>query len=198
MSSSPAVHTKVDDMFYALNCTEIPGCMEIVSHVRSDGRGRFVKTFHAPWFAAQGLRTDFVEQYYSVSRRRVLRGMHFQKPPAEHAKLVYCLEGLVLDAVVDLRPASATFGKHVVRELSPESGNMLYVPEGFAHGFLVLSNSATLVYSVTSVYTPECDSGFHWQSAGIPWPDASPTVSNRDQHLPPLEAVADSFRGFDR
>jgi dTDP-4-dehydrorhamnose 3,5-epimerase len=182
-----------DSVFRELKPTAIHGCFEIVSHIRSDLRGRFVKTFRADWFESQQLRTDFVEQYYSVSSHRVLRGLHFQKPPAHHAKLVYCTQGAALDAVVDLRPRSATFGEHILQELSADSANMLYLPEGVAHGFYVLTKSATLAYSVTSAYAPECDGGIRWDSAGIQWPDTEPIVSDRDEQLPPFAAVSDVF-----
>jgi dTDP-4-dehydrorhamnose 3,5-epimerase len=173
-----------DLVFRELRPTEIEGCFEIMSHIRSDSRGQFVKTFHAEWFESQGLRTDFVEQYYSVSHRRVLRGLHFQIPPAQHAKLVYCTDGAVLDAAVDLRPRSSTFCKHILLELCAGAANMLYLPEGVAHGFYVVTESATLIYSVTSAYAPECDSGIRWDSAGIEWPDDDPIVSERDRQLP--------------
>jgi len=166
--------------------TEISGCVEILCNSRQDERGSFVKIYHKNWFERHNLRSNFVEQYYSVSHRNVLRGLHYQKPPAQHAKLICCLEGTVLDAVVDLRKHSPTFGQHILRELSSAASNMLYLAEGLAHGFYVLSERATLVYSVTSTYSPEHDSGIHWQSAGIVWPSDNPIVSKRDQDLPRL------------
>ncbi len=182
-----------DQAFREIRSTEIPGCLEIFANIYSDPRGRFVKTFRNDWFQSQGLRSDFAEQYYSVSHRRVLRGLHFQGPPAHHAKLVYCVHGAVLDAVLDLRPRSASFGRHTLRELSADDGNMLYLPEGVAHGFYVTSESATIVYAVTSAYSPQYDSGVHWASAGIQWPDSDPIVSKRDQALPPFSVTAAIF-----
>lgn len=182
-------------VFKGLVDTKISGCVEILCHGREDERGSFVKIFHQGWFEQHGLRSDFVEQYYSVSHRGVLRGLHFQKPPAEHAKLISCLEGNVLDAVVDLREDSPTFGQHVLKELSSAACNMLYLAEGLAHGFYVLSETATLVYSVTSVYSPEYDSGIHWKSAGIDWPAENPIVSKRDRSLPRLSEIPPIFTG---
>jgi dTDP-4-dehydrorhamnose 3,5-epimerase len=182
-----------DQAFREVRPTEIPGCLEIFSNIYSDARGRFVKTFRNDWFQSQGLRSDFVEQYYSDSHYRVLRGLHFQRPPAHHAKLVYCVRGTVLDAALDLRPHSPSFGMHMLRELSAEGGNILYLPEGVAHGFYVTSESATIVYAVTSVYSPQHDSGVHWASAGIQWPDSNPIVSKRDQELPPFSMAATVF-----
>jgi dTDP-4-dehydrorhamnose 3,5-epimerase len=179
-----------------IHSTEIHGCVEIRSHIRGDTRGRFVKIFHKNWFDAHGLRSDFVEMYYTVSHRRVLRGMHFQIPPVQHAKLVACVEGTVLDAAVDLRGASPTFGRHILRTLSADEGNMLYLPEGLAHGFYVLSETATVLYAVTSAYSAPCDSGIHWKSVGIDWPDLDPIVSKRDQELPPMAQATDVFRNL--
>lgn len=173
--------------------TAIPGCVELAFDARADDRGRFVKVVHAGEFAALGLRSDFVEQYYSTSGRGVLRGMHFQVPPHDHAKLAYCVDGEVLDAVVDLRVGSPTFGAHAVVRLGAERANAVYVPEGCAHGFVVLGESATLVYNVTSVHAPAHDAGVRWDTTGVEWPFAAPLVSPRDAALPALADFASPF-----
>lgn len=164
--------------------TDLPGCMEIIPRIFRDERGLFVKTFHNECFARHGLITDWREEYYSVSRRGVLRGLHFQLPPHDHEKLVYCTAGTVLDAVVDLRNGSPTYGRHVVLELSAAKGNMLYIPRGFAHGFYVLSDSATMLYKVSSVYSSDHDRGILWSSVGIEWEVEAPILSPRDMQLP--------------
>jgi dTDP-4-dehydrorhamnose 3,5-epimerase len=164
--------------------TAIPGCFEITPRIFRDERGVFVKTFHEDIFAQHGLTTDWREEYYSVSHRGVLRGLHFQLPPHDHDKLVYCTAGVVLDAVVDLRKGAPACGSHVLVELSAEKGNMLYIPRGLAHGFYVQSDAATMMYKASSVYAPEYDSGILWSSAGIPWPDECPIISDRDSQLP--------------
>src|SRR5581483_7390979 len=133
-----------------------------------------------------GLRTDFAEEYYTVSHVRVLRGLHFQVPPHDHAKLVYCAAGRVLDVALDLRVGSPAFGRHVRAELSAADGNALYLPPGLAHGFYVLEAPALMVYNQTSVYAREHDAGVRWDSAGIPWPDADPILSDRDRSFPAL------------
>ena len=115
--------------------TEIPGCYEVQPKVFKDKRGAFVKTFHAGDFHSYGLCADWTEQYYSRSKRGVLRGLHFQLPPHDHAKLVYCVAGSVLDVAFDLRIGSPTYGKAVMLELSAKKGNMIYLPKGLAHGF---------------------------------------------------------------
>jgi dTDP-4-dehydrorhamnose 3,5-epimerase len=174
--------------------TAISGCYELRPAVAADARGTFVKTFQREWFEQQGLRTDWAEQYYSVSRKGVLRGLHFQMPPHEHAKLVFCTAGEVLDAVVDLRVGSPTFGHHVCIALSAERGNMVYLDAGLAHGFYTISESVTLLYNVTSEYAATHDTGIRWDSAGIPWPDGAPQVSDRDRKFLPLAEFASPFR----
>jgi dTDP-4-dehydrorhamnose 3,5-epimerase len=171
----------------------IAGCFELRPRVMHDTRGRFVKVFHKPAFQALGLEADFSEEYYSVSQKGVLRGLHFQLPPHDHAKLVYCVAGTVLDVVVDLRTDSPTYGQHAAFELSAEAANMVYMPRGVAHGFYVLSESAVLVYKVSTVYAPDADAGIRWDSAGIQWPDEDPLVSLRDQGLPPLAQFTSPF-----
>jgi len=164
--------------------TVIPGCYEIRPNVFNDARGSFVKIFHREIFAEHGLVPSFVEEYYSVSYRRVLRGMHFQIPPHDHVKLVYCVMGKVMDVAVDLRLGSPTYGEFVVLELSAERANIVYIPSGLAHGFYVLSNSATLIYKATTVYSCENDKGVRWDSVGIPWPTGEPRLSERDRQFP--------------
>jgi dTDP-4-dehydrorhamnose 3,5-epimerase len=173
--------------------TRIPGCYLIRPWRRHDERGLFVKTFHASAFRELGLEHNFRESYYSISRKGVLRGMHFQRPPSDHAKLVYCVTGTILDAFVDLRGGSGVFGAHECVELSAENGLVLYLPPGVAHGFYVLSDEAITVYHVAVEYDPVADSGVRWDTCGIPWPTASPILSVRDCNLPPLEEARDLF-----
>lgn len=173
--------------------TSIDGCFEIFPRVMEDARGRFVKTYHQDLFANHGLATNFAEQYYSVSHKGVLRGLHFQTPPHDHTKLVYCLTGKVLDAIIDLRVGSPTYGKHEVIELSAANAKMLYISAGMAHGFYALENNTIMQYHVTSVYAPSFDVGIRWDSAGIPWPDAAPVLSDRDAKFAPLAAFMSPF-----
>lgn len=164
----------------------IRGCFEIQPQILEDERGAFVKTFHHDTFGRRGLRTDFKESFYSRSVLDVLRGMHLQAPPHAYAKLVYCLEGEVLDALLDLRSSSPTLGQHVLRRLSARKANAIYLPEGVAHGFLTMSATATTVYKTTAVHAPQADTGVLWSSCGIDWPCPSPILSRRDQSLPAL------------
>jgi dTDP-4-dehydrorhamnose 3,5-epimerase len=167
--------------------TSLPGCCELQPQVRRDARGTFVKVFEREAFRSLDLRTDFAEEYYSTSLQGVLRGMHFQVPPYEHAKLVYCVHGSVLDAVIDLRRGSPTFGHYTTLDLSAAHGNALYVPAGLAHGFYVLSEVAIMVYMVTSSYAPAADKGVRWDSVPIPWPVSNPVLSERDRDFPLLK-----------
>ena len=115
--------------------TNIHGCYEITPSVFKDERGSFVKTFHQDIFSSHKLETKFAEEYYSVSDRNVLRGLHFQLPPQEHTKIAYCVQGQVIDAVVDLRVGSSTYGKFETFDLSAQKANLIYIPPGLAHGF---------------------------------------------------------------
>lgn len=181
-------------MIEHIHQTKIPGCVEILPRIFKDERGSFVKVFHQGLFNKNGLQTHFTEEYYSVSRRGVLRGMHFQVPPMDHVKLVYCISGEVLDVVVDLRVNSPTYKLFEVFNLSAEKGNLIYIPKGLAHGFYVLSQSASIVYKVSTTYSPEHDSGILWGSAGVPWPDDKPIVSKRDSGFLPLCDYNSPFR----
>ncbi len=176
-----------------INKTTIPGCFEILPKVIKDKRGVFVKTFQRSLFEENRLETVWVEEYYSLSKRRVLRGLHFQVPPHDHAKLVYCVIGKVLDAVVDLRINSPMFGQHILFDISAEKANMIYIPRGLAHGFYTLSESAIMMYNVSTIYAPEHDTGILWNSAGIAWPDDRPVISKRDAGFPSLSDFTSPF-----
>jgi dTDP-4-dehydrorhamnose 3,5-epimerase len=171
----------------------ISGCYEIRPRVFADERGTFVKTFHRDTFVKWGLAGEFAEQFYSTSRRGVLRGLHFQMPPCEQAKLVTCVCGQVLDAAVDLRKDSPTYGQHVMLELDAHKGNAVYLPVGMAHGFYTLSETATVLYNTTTVHSPAQDSGIRWDSAGIAWPTTNPIVSARDSQFTRLDEFRTVF-----
>ena len=173
--------------------TTIEGCYILEPDISEDYRGKFVKTFQFSAFADANLETSFTEEYYSTSRKGVLRGLHFQSPPADHVKVTYCLEGSVFDAVVDLRPNSPSYQKHLTTVLTEDNANMLYIPRGLAHGFLVTSEIAIVAYKVSSEYDPRHDTGILWNSAGIPWPDMEPALSERDKQFTTLEKYKTPF-----
>lgn len=174
--------------------TAIPGLKSISTRALRDDRGSFMKLFHQDAFLQSRLGTHFSEIYMSTSRRGVVRGMHFQLPPHHHDKLVYCISGKVLDVVLDLRTDSPEFQRCAGFELSDRGLSGLYVPKGCAHGFAALTDSATMLYLVETMYAPEADSGVRWDSIDFDWPEKSPTVSSRDQTLPTLENFDSPFK----
>lgn len=163
------------------------GCYRVVPQPFEDARGGFRKVFHEGAFAKAGLATEFREQFYSVSAKGVLRGLHFQTPPCDHAKLVYCMHGEVYDAVVDLRRGSPTYGQSATTTLSHSNGTVLYLASGVAHGFLSQTDQSLVSYCVTTVHSPNHDAGIHWASAGIAWPIDNPILSERDSRFPALD-----------
>lgn len=173
--------------------TSIEGCFEIRPRIFEDQRGKFVKLFHRGFFEELGLQTEYEEEYYSVSPARVIRGLHFQVPPKAHVKLVSCLEGSILDVVYDLRSDSGSAGKVYSTELSARKGNMLYVPEGLAHGFYVTGRKALFVSMNSRKFSPECDGGIRWNSIPFEWPDKNPVVSEKDMEMVTLEEFRSPF-----
>lgn len=167
-----------------INELPLPGCYLLQPQYFQDMRGRFVKSLVASQLKAHGLRTDFVEQYHSTSSAGVIRGMHFQTPPHEHAKLVYCAAGGVTDVMLDLRTRSPTFGRAFALPLTAASGHALYIAAGVAHGFMSTEEPALMVYNVTSEYAPEHDKGVRWDSFGFDWGLETPVISERDRSFP--------------
>jgi len=179
---------------FELKPSKIEGCFEMQPKVMRDDRGRFVKVFHEQEFSAQGLETKFVEEYYSVSHKNVIRGLHFQLPPMDHVKLVYCVEGEVMDVVIDLRVGSPTYGQYELFELSAEKANSIYIPKEMAHGFCARSEDAIMVYKVSTVYAFAQDAGILWNSLGVAWPTADAILSVRDQSFPSFAQFESPFR----
>jgi dTDP-4-dehydrorhamnose 3,5-epimerase len=173
-----------------LSPTTIPGCWEIHYPAHSDARGNFVKTYQFSTFGERNLEATFVEVFYTISGKNVLRGMHIQLPPADGSKLVYCIAGRVMDVVLDLRRGSPTFGRYAVIELAANKHNAAYLSRGVAHGFYVREAPALMVYHITAEYVPELDTGIAWNSFGAPWPHPAPLISQRDASLP-------AFQNFD-
>ena len=158
-------------MAFTFEKTKIPGVVVIQPQVFGDSRGYFMETYKKDDFAAAGIGKDFVQDNESSSTKGVLRGLHFQKNHTQ-GKLVRVTRGEVFDVAVDVRPGSETFGQWVGVTLSAEKKNMFYIPEGFAHGFLVLSDTAEFVYKCTDVYDPESEGGVPWNDGAIAidWP----------------------------
>ncbi|MEW5833270.1 MAG: dTDP-4-dehydrorhamnose 3,5-epimerase [Campylobacterota bacterium] len=172
--------------------TAIPDVIIIDPKVHGDARGYFVETFRADKFAEfAGFEVSFCQDNESASSYGVLRGLHYQLPPHAQSKLVRVIEGEVLDVAVDIRKGSPTFGQHVAVRLSGENKRQLFIPRGFAHGFVVLSETCTFAYKVDSYYSPECDRGvaFNDPAIGIDWivPGEYLQLSAKDGAQPLLE-----------
>ena len=157
-----------------------------------DERGFFLESYKAGEFAAAGIREDFVQDNHSRSARSVLRGLHFQRPPHAQAKLVRVTRGSVWDVAVDLRRGSATFGRWFGLELSEENRTMLYIPQGFAHGFVSLTDGAELLYKCGAEYDKDSDGGVRWDDPelAIEWPLSDVKLSGKDAALPLLKDIA--------
>ncbi|GAB4477302.1 MAG: dTDP-4-dehydrorhamnose 3,5-epimerase [Anaerolineae bacterium] len=173
----------------------LPGTYEITLTPIADERGYFVVTYEARAFTQHGLVTAWVQENQSLSRRGVVRGLHFQLPPHSETKLVRVLAGAVLDVFVDLRKGSPTYGRWDSCELSAARHNMIYLPRGFAHGFCALTDEAIMAYKVDAYYAPEAAGGIRWNDPdiGIAWPVEHPTLSPRDAALPLLRDFASPF-----
>lgn len=161
----------------------------IEPRVSSDDRGFFMEAYRRSAFAEAGIHETFVQENHSSSRRGVLRGLHYQRPPHAQSKLVRVLSGTIFDVVVDIRENSPTAGRWVGVTLSGADRQALYVPSWCAHGFCVLSEQAEVLYLASSEYAPDYESGIMWNdpALSIDWPERDPIVSERDQCWPPLE-----------
>jgi dTDP-4-dehydrorhamnose 3,5-epimerase len=166
---------------------ELDGLLMLEPKVFGDDRGFFVETFQNQRYAALGLG-PFVQDNWSRSKQGVLRGLHFQEPRPQ-GKLVMVTRGAVWDVAVDIRRGSPTFGKHYGVELSEKNARQFWVPPGFAHGFVALTDETDFLYKCTEVYVPEADAAIHWADPqlGIPWPVSAPLVSGKDQKAPLLK-----------
>lgn len=173
--------------------TELEGVLIVEQRVHTDLRGSFMKNFSHHIFASHDLECDFKESYYTQSAKGVIRGMHFQIPPHDHAKLITVVQGTILDVILDLRRASPTYGRYITIELSQESGRSLYISRGFAHGFCTLSASAITSYMVTSEYAPDHDVGIYYDGFGFRWPVSDPILSERDKKHPAFASFNSPF-----
>lgn len=166
-----------------------------------DHRGWFSESFHEQRLNDLGINCRFVQDNQSYSARAgTLRGLHFQLPPHAQAKLIMVLRGRILDVAVDVRRGSSTYGRHVSAEISAETGQQVYIPVGFAHGFLTLTDDVLVMYKVSDYYAPACDSGIRWDDPdiAIPWPMSAAdfVISEKDSRLPRLVEF-DSLFAYD-
>ena len=178
-------------MPFLFSSLEIPDVKLVIPKHYSDERGYFLESFKESEFSANGISVKFVQDNVSFSTKGALRGLHYQIKPKEQAKLVSVISGEIFDVAVDIRKDSPTFGKWVGRIISEKNHEMLYIPEGFAHGFCTLSNTANVLYKVTNEYSPENEQGIIWNdpNVSISWPIKNLIVSEKDKKLPTLQKL---------
>ena len=174
--------------------TKLDGVVLLEPKVFGDERGFFVETFSRDAWAELGVEPEFVQHNHSRSGRGILRGLHFQTQPGQ-AKLLRCARGAIFDVAVDLRRDSPTYGQWEGHVLDDERHRQLFVPVGFAHGFVVLSDVADVAYLVSSVYDPATEAGIAWDDpdVGVEWGVEEPVLSERDRTAPTLAEIADSL-----
>lgn len=173
--------------------TEFEDIKIIENNYSKDERGDFIKVFNDVEFISMGLQTEYKETYYSISKKDVIRGMHFQIPPYDHEKLVHVIAGSIVDVIVDLRVESPDYKKHIAIPLSSEKHQSIYIPKGFAHGFRALVDHTVMLYQVASGYHPNSDSGIAYNSIGFDWGIETPILSKRDQDFIGLEEFESPF-----
>ena len=175
--------------------TRLAGVLIIEPRVFGDARGFFCETYQAERYAEAGIPARFVQDNVSRSGRGTLRGLHFQAPPHAQGKLVSCLDGAVFDVAVDLRVGSPTYGQWVGAELTADNMRQMFVPAGFAHGFVVTSETALFSYKVSGVYAPHTEGSVRWDdpNLAIDWPVETPTLSDKDASAPMLADLSSPF-----
>jgi dTDP-4-dehydrorhamnose 3,5-epimerase len=177
--------------------TELDGVLIIEPDVLDDQRGYFFETYQRQRYANAGINADFVQDNLSFSIKGTLRGLHYQHPHGQ-AKLVQVIQGEVFDVAVDIRRKSPTFGRWIGQHLSDENKKQIFIPEGFAHGFCVLSETALFHYKCSDFYAPECEGGIVWSDpdVGIDWPIDSPLVSEKDSKFSCLKDLSEDKLPF--
>ncbi len=176
-------------MAFRFKRMDIPEVVLVEPVIYADNRGSFAETYKLSDFSQFGINKQFVQANHSCSKKNVLRGLHYQLSPMSQGKLVQAVVGEIFDVAVDVRKESPYYKRWVSANLSSENKSMLYIPEGFAHGFCVLSDNAEVIYYCTEEYSPEFDSGIIWNdsSVNIEWPIKTPILSEKDSQLSMLE-----------
>jgi dTDP-4-dehydrorhamnose 3,5-epimerase len=183
-------------MPFAFEKTTLNGLFIVKPRLFGDERGFFMETFTKKDFEEARIKMDIIQINHSRSSKGVLRGLHFQRNPHEQAKLVRCLRGEILDVAVDIRAGSKTYGKYYSINLSESNRYMLYVPRGFAHGFLALSDLVEVEYAVDNSYAPSHEGGIIWNDPelGIRWPIDNPLLSEKDKKWPTLRELKNNHQ----
>ncbi|WP_324755255.1 dTDP-4-dehydrorhamnose 3,5-epimerase [Roseovarius sp. Pro17] len=177
--------------------TDLPDVLMVTPRRFGDDRGWFSETFNAAQMAAAGIDIPWVQDNHSLSAAKgTLRGLHYQRPPHAQDKLVRCSRGAILDVAVDFREGSPHFGRWVSAELSAENGRQIFVPKGFLHGFLTLSDNTEVQYKCSDIYAPDCDGAVAWDDPdiGVDWGVLQPVLSDKDRNAPRLADAPRPFR----
>jgi dTDP-4-dehydrorhamnose 3,5-epimerase len=170
----------------------LPGTWLVKLKRFEDMRGTFVKTYSRTLFEQHGARLDMLEEFYSVSHKDVIRGMHFQLPPHDHVKVVYCPVGTVDDVLLDLRQGPG-YGRVASVRLTQDEPSLVFIPKGIAHGFRSLSDHSLMVYKTSTEHAPTADAGLRWDSFGHDWGCDTPVMSERDRQHPTLADFTSPF-----
>ena len=173
-------------MAFEFEPLSIPDVIAVRPTRHRDARGYFSEVYRSEPFRTAGIDADFVQDNLTRSSRGVLRGLHYQLPPSAQGKLIGVVRGTIFDVAVDLRRGAETFGRWAGRTLDGETGEMLWIPPGFAHGYCILSDQADVLYKVTATYAPELNRGLRWDDAtvGVEWPIEDPVLSDADRVQP--------------
>jgi len=178
-------------MIYKYKESVIKGVFELYPSVYEDERGSITKTFHKESFMELNLECDWGESLITENYKKgVIRGFHFQRPPFCQAKTIFCISGSIMDAVIDLRRGSESYGQTAMFTLNHIKRNILYIPKGVANCYMIQENNTVIAYNLTSKYMPEYDSGIRWDSVGIKFGDVKPIITEKDSQLP-------SFKDFE-
>jgi len=167
------------------NELDIPGVLFIENFINKDDRGVFIKPFTSSIYKNNNLYFEIKEIYFSISKKNVIRGMHFQKPPMDCSKLIFITRGKIIDVLLDLRESSPTYKQYIDLTID-SSNNAILIPPGIAHGFLSLENETTVIYNQSKPYSNNHDEGILWDSFGYNWDVENPIISDRDKNFNPL------------
>ncbi|MGZ3748710.1 MAG: dTDP-4-dehydrorhamnose 3,5-epimerase family protein [Pseudobdellovibrionaceae bacterium] len=173
--------------------TDIEGCFIFKSSLFQDQRGSFTKIYSSDIFKSLGLQMPVAEVFFSNSHKNVVRGMHFQTPPHDHAKIVSCISGRVLDVVLDLRKSSPSYGKSIGTEMTASNETTVYIPKGCAHGFYSYEDNSILCYMVETTHAKDFDKGILWDSFEFEWPSEQVILSPRDLQFPKFQDFVNPF-----
>ena len=189
------LYTFAQNFIMQIEQTFIEGVLVIKPKIFYDSRGYFFEPYNKERYQSVGIESDFVQDNQSLSQKGALRGLHFQAPPFDQGKLVRVVKGSVMDVVVDIRKKSPTFGNHFLLELSEKNFLQLWIPSGFAHGFVTLEDNTIFEYKCSNYYNNQSEGGIRWNDAelGIEWDVANPIISDKDQELPLLKDFVSPF-----